>query len=33
MIEFQNVSKTYKPGHPVVKSLNLHVNRGEILVL
>ena len=33
MIEFQNISKTYKPGHPVVKNLNLHVNKGEILVL
>ena len=33
MIEFQNISKTYKPGHPVVTNLNLHVNKGEILVL
>jgi osmoprotectant transport system ATP-binding protein len=33
MIEFQNISKTYKPGQPVVENLNLHVKRGEILVL
>jgi len=33
MIRFENVTKTYNPGHPVVDQLNLHVEKGELLVL
>lgn len=33
MIEFENVSKTYDDGFEAVKSLNLSIARGEILVL
>ncbi len=33
MIQFENISKMYTLGHPVVDRLNLHVKKGEILVL
>ena len=33
MIKFEDVSKTYSDGFEAVKSLNLSIHKGEILVL